>query len=85
MRVKETGEPLTGNDRFEGFCKDLIDALSVKLKFKYEFFITEGDTYGRHDEATDRWSGLIGDILDRVSLLMILFPDRRTCTIILES
>jgi hypothetical protein len=31
MRTPEPGENLTGNDRFEGYCKDLADLISKTL------------------------------------------------------
>ena len=31
MRKTEGGEELTGNDRFEGFCKDMMDLIAAKL------------------------------------------------------
>lgn len=31
MRTPEPGETLEGNDRFEGYCKDLADLISKKL------------------------------------------------------
>ena len=31
MRKPEPGENLTGNDRFEGYCKDLADLITQKL------------------------------------------------------
>lgn len=30
-KVPESGETLTGNDRFIGFCKDLADKIADKL------------------------------------------------------
>lgn len=31
MKTAEPGETLEGNDRFEGYCKDLADLLAKKL------------------------------------------------------
>lgn len=31
LRKPEPGEILTGNDRFEGYCKDLADLIARKL------------------------------------------------------
>ena len=31
LRTPEPGENLTGNDRFEGYCKDLADLISKTL------------------------------------------------------
>ena len=31
MRKTENGEVLTGNDRFEGYCKDMMDLIAGRL------------------------------------------------------
>lgn len=31
MRTPEPGENLTGNERFEGYCKDLADLIAKRL------------------------------------------------------
>ncbi len=31
MRKTEGGEELTGNDQFEGYCKDMMDLIAAKL------------------------------------------------------
>lgn len=31
MRKNEGGEEFTGNDRFEGYCKDMMDLIAAKL------------------------------------------------------
>ena len=35
--LKETSEQLIGNDRFEGFCIDLIHEIATDLGFNYTF------------------------------------------------
>lgn len=32
LRKPEPGETLTGNDRFEGYCKDLADLIAKELE-----------------------------------------------------
>jgi ionotropic glutamate receptor len=34
LRTPEPGENLTGNDRFEGYCKDLADLIAKKLDLR---------------------------------------------------
>ena len=36
MRKTENGEVLTGNDRFEGYCKDMMDLIAEKLGIRCE-------------------------------------------------
>lgn len=35
-RKAEPGETLTGNDRFEGYCKDLADLIAKRLNINCE-------------------------------------------------
>jgi len=39
LKKEEKGENLTGNDRYEGFCKDLAKKLAdnMKIKCTYSF------------------------------------------------
>lgn len=37
LRTPEKGENLTGNDRFEGYCKDLADLIAKKLGINCKF------------------------------------------------
>lgn len=64
--LKETYETLTGNDRFEGFGIDLIQKLSEMEGFNYTFILREDKQNGAKDPVTERWSGMIGDLLEYV-------------------
>lgn len=65
---KENTDSLTGNDRFEGFCIDLIHELSKILGFNYTFVIQKNGANGNFDEATGKWDGLIGAVNQSVSI-----------------
>lgn len=67
--LKEVTTEKTGNDRFEGYAIDLIDELSKLLGFKYEFILQEDADYGVPIEGTDRWTGMLGAIMEDVSSL----------------
>lgn len=56
-----------GNDRFEGYSIDLIDAISKVLGFKYVFELVPGNLPGSYDKATKKWNGLVKQLLDRVA------------------
>lgn len=61
----EEGVTLEGNDRYEGFSKDLIHEIASIFKFKYSFYIVGDNQYGSPHPVTKKWNGLIRDILDR--------------------
>ncbi|GJQ66264.1 hypothetical protein Trydic_g15637 [Trypoxylus dichotomus] len=69
--LKESEEPLSGNDRFEGFAIDLIHELSLIEKFNYTFIIREDKANGDWNNETKQWSGMIGDILTGTADLAI--------------
>lgn len=54
-----------GNDRFEGFCVDLLETLSVALKFTYEIYIVPDDRLGERT-STGGWDGLVWQLLHGV-------------------
>lgn len=39
LRKAKVGETLNGNDRYEGYCKDLADLISRKLNINCKFFL----------------------------------------------
>ncbi|VDN02209.1 unnamed protein product [Thelazia callipaeda] len=60
--------PLVGNDRFEGYCIDLIKLLAINISGfnSYEIFIAEGNKYGqRQDDGS--WDGMIGYLLNEMA------------------
>ncbi|GFT22040.1 glutamate receptor ionotropic, kainate 2 [Trichonephila clavipes] len=61
LRNSSTG--LQGNDRFEGFCVDLIEELSNILHFKYEIRLVKDNEYGKEKRGgSGEWSGMIGEV-----------------------
>lgn len=46
-RTPEPGEILEGNDRFEGYCKDLADLIAKELGIVCEYMGDEGDNVAR--------------------------------------
>lgn len=65
-RIPEEGVVLTGNDRYEGYSVDLIDAISKILGFSYRFELTPDNKYGSYSKTTKKWDGLVKQLLDRV-------------------
>ncbi|KAL3210158.1 hypothetical protein MRX96_052251, partial [Rhipicephalus microplus] len=58
------GSNMTGNDRFYGYCIDLIKLLAKEIGFKYEFYLTPDGAYGK-PQANNEWNGMIRELLDR--------------------
>ncbi|XP_042238473.1 glutamate receptor ionotropic, kainate 2-like isoform X3 [Homarus americanus] len=63
--LRETSEQMTGNDRYEGFCIDLIQEISQILGFNYTIKIAGDSQHGKLDKKLNRWNGMIGELLDQ--------------------
>lgn len=62
--LKESSEELTGNERFEGMCIDLVRELARALGFNYTLRPVADDAPGQFDHSTGRWNGMIGELLE---------------------
>lgn len=58
-----------GNDRFEGYSMDLIDAIARELKFQYRFELSPNNKYGSLNKITKQWDGMVKQLLDRARLI----------------
>uniref|UniRef100_A0A914V469 Glutamate receptor 1 n=1 Tax=Plectus sambesii TaxID=2011161 RepID=A0A914V469_9BILA len=71
MQKKVTdGKVLVGNDRYEGFCIDMMAELKKNISdhklfkdFEYEFYVAKGNKYGAK-QKDGSWDGMIGDLLN---------------------
>ncbi|XP_066297079.1 glutamate receptor ionotropic, kainate 2-like [Branchiostoma lanceolatum] len=55
---------LTGNDRFEGMCIDLLNELQKSLNFQYKIYLVPDSKFGSQDPITGEWNGLVRELLD---------------------
>ncbi|KAK7793358.1 hypothetical protein R5R35_008509 [Gryllus longicercus] len=64
LRTPEPGENLTGNDRFEGYCKDLADLIANWLGINYELRIVKDGQYGAENpDVKGGWDGMVGELV----------------------
>ncbi|XP_055630590.1 glutamate receptor 1-like isoform X2 [Toxorhynchites rutilus septentrionalis] len=64
LRQPEPGETLEGNDRFEGYCKDLADLVARKLGINYELRIVKDGQYGAENpDVKGGWDGMVGELV----------------------
>nr|CAB64939.1 ionotropic glutamate receptor subunit IB [Drosophila melanogaster]CAB64940.1 ionotropic glutamate receptor subunit IB [Drosophila melanogaster] len=58
------GEKLHGNNRFEGYCKDLADLLAKELGINYELRLVKDGNYGSEkSSAHGGWDGMVGELV----------------------
>ncbi|VDM63252.1 unnamed protein product, partial [Angiostrongylus costaricensis] len=68
LRRSNPGEPEPrGNDRFEGYCIDLLKLLAKNISgFQYDIFVSEGNKYGAR-QADGSWDGMLGYLLNETA------------------
>jgi hypothetical protein len=64
MLVKDS-EQKSGNERYEGYSVDLIEAISEILGFNYTIRLVEDGQYGSYDKNADTWTGMMGELLSQ--------------------
>ena len=73
-KQKDPDVVLTGNDRFEGFCVDLIEQISDQVGFKYILELVPDDNYGALNLTSGKWNGLVkGNVRKKMSFQSIKF------------
>ncbi|CAB3403027.1 unnamed protein product [Caenorhabditis bovis] len=68
LKRQNRGDPvLHGNDRFEGYCVDLLKLLAQNITgFEYDIFVSEGNKYGAR-QADGSWDGMVGYLLNETA------------------
>lgn len=62
-----------GNDKYEGYAKDLMDSIGKIAGFEYTFDLVEDNQAGTYDNNLGRWNGLIGEITEHVIIIFSYF------------
>ncbi|XP_037083602.1 glutamate receptor ionotropic, kainate 2-like isoform X1 [Pollicipes pollicipes] len=65
------GTNLTGNDRFEGFCIDLLRSVANFVGFNYTIMLNPDGIYGLPDPETGEWNGLVRQLIDKKADLAV--------------
>lgn len=64
--LKGNHQEMEGNDRYEGFCVDMLKELAEILRFNYKIRLVGDGVYGV-PEANGTWTGMVGELIARVS------------------
>uniref|UniRef100_A0A8C9W678 Glutamate receptor n=1 Tax=Scleropages formosus TaxID=113540 RepID=A0A8C9W678_SCLFO len=70
VMYKKSDKPLYGNDRFEGYCLDLLKELSNILGFSYEVKLVGDGKYGAQNDKGE-WNGMVRELIDHVADLAV--------------
>ena len=68
-KVSLNGEKFEANNRFEGYCIDLLKNISEIVGFNYTIKLVEDGMYGTMVDG--KWNGLVKDLLDKVFLFIV--------------
>ncbi|KAH9421933.1 Glutamate receptor 2 [Dermatophagoides pteronyssinus] len=64
VKKSHGGKKFQGNDRFEGYCKDLADLIAQHLNITYEMHLVKDSKYGGIvKNNTKEWNGMVGELV----------------------
>lgn len=66
---KKTSENLTGNNRFEGYCIDLLEKIANICNFTYTIKLVDDGYHGTL--INGKWNGIIGELVDKKADLAV--------------
>lgn len=66
MMLRANHQELEGNERYEGFCVDMLKELADILKFNYRIRLVGDGLYGVPG-TNGSWTGMVGELISRVS------------------
>ncbi|XP_017546912.1 glutamate receptor ionotropic, kainate 1 isoform X2 [Pygocentrus nattereri] len=70
VMYKKSDKVLYGNDRFEGYCLDLLKELSNILGFNYEVKLVSDGKYGAQNDRGE-WNGMVRELIDHIADLAV--------------
>ncbi|KAF4082060.1 hypothetical protein AMELA_G00147350 [Ameiurus melas] len=70
VMYKKSDKVLYGNDRFEGYCLDLLKELSNILGFSYEVKLVSDGKYGAQNDKGE-WNGMVRELIDHTADLAV--------------
>lgn len=76
--LKKDWQNYEGNERYEGFCVDLLKELNQRVPGKYKLRPVLDGNYGSMDETTGMWNGMIGEVKYNVNILLTLYIKAQT-------
>ncbi|KMZ07266.1 uncharacterized protein Dsimw501_GD24375 [Drosophila simulans] len=57
------GKNFTGNERFYGFCVDILETISREVGFDYILDLVPDRKYGAKDPETGEWNGMVAQLM----------------------
>ncbi|KTF92669.1 hypothetical protein cypCar_00017067 [Cyprinus carpio] len=70
VMLRANHQELEGNERYEGFCVDMLKELADILKFKYRIRLVGDGVYGVSG-TNGTWTGMVGELISRKADLAV--------------
>ncbi|XP_056644489.1 glutamate receptor ionotropic, kainate 2-like isoform X4 [Diorhabda sublineata] len=67
--MMHTTNNYTGNNRFYGFCIDILDRISQEVGFDYLLDLVPDRKYGARDPSTGLWNGMVLQLMQHDSMI----------------
>ncbi|XP_043673079.1 glutamate receptor ionotropic, kainate 2-like isoform X6 [Vespula pensylvanica] len=61
----------SGNERYEGFCIDLLKEIAHMVGFTYRIELVPDGKYGVYDYETGEWNGIVRQLMDKKADLAV--------------
>ncbi|CAO1328702.1 unnamed protein product [Diamesa hyperborea] len=61
----------SGNERYEGFCIDLLKGIASQIGFQYTIRLVPDNMYGVYDTETKEWNGIVRELMDNKADLAV--------------
>lgn len=69
MEKEDPDNLLKGNDRFEGYCVDLLDEIAKERGFDYKIKLVGDGQYGAPGGPKGEWTGMVKELMDKVKII----------------
>ncbi|XP_074042751.1 glutamate receptor ionotropic, kainate 2 isoform X4 [Leptinotarsa decemlineata] len=69
--MMHSGKNFTGNNRFYGFCIDILERVSQEVGFDYLLDLVPDRKYGAHDQQTGSWNGMVRQLIQHKADLAV--------------
>jgi hypothetical protein len=66
LKNTKHNETLVGNDRYRGYCIDLLDKIAKMCNFSYIIKEVDDEKHGAY--VGGKWNGMVGELIDKVYL-----------------
>ncbi|XP_074662536.1 glutamate receptor ionotropic, kainate 2-like [Tubulanus polymorphus] len=71
VMLKKNHKELQGNNKYEGFCIDLLHEVAGIVGFNYEIRLVADEKYGAQDSETKEWNGMVRELIDKKADLAV--------------